>query len=288
MSYRRTLIHCLDRPGGRFLLGKIATFYVRRITGDATEIGYRHGFWTHRTGTHFFPDGLTFYTYFDFEAWKNQTDACVSQAKDFYLFEYTPKPGDVIVDIGAGQGEDTLAFSSSVGPLGRVLAIEAHPLSFAMLRSFCRLNRLTNVTPLEVALMDKSGIVHVVESTSSWKENTVERNGTASGVTVRARTLDDICAEQGINEIAFLKMNIEGAERHALPGTAGMLSRVRQICVACHDFRADRGHGEQFRTRAFVERFLIERGFTLSSRTNDPRDYVRDHVYGSRTAKPLA
>jgi hypothetical protein len=77
-------------------------------------------------------------------------------------------------------------------------------------------------------------------------------------------------------------MNTEGAERRALLGMESVIPSVRQICVACHDFRADHGDGEQFRTRAFVAQFLIDHGFTLSSRPHDSRDYVRDHVFELR------
>jgi hypothetical protein len=42
----------------------------------------------------------------------------------------------------------------------------------------------------------------------------------------------------------------------------------------------DLGHGEQFRTRAFVESFLVDHGFTLASRPHDPRDYFRDDIFG--------
>ena len=76
-------------------------------------------------------------------------------------------------------------------------------------------------------------------------------------------------------------MNIEGAERYAL-GMESVLPHTRQICVACHDFRCEGGDGEQFRTRTFVEQFLVKRGFTVTSRPDDPRDYVRDHVFGLR------
>jgi hypothetical protein len=75
-------------------------------------------------------------------------------------------------------------------------------------------------------------------------------------------------------------MNIEGAERFALQGMEQSLKRVRSICVACHDFRAERGDGEHFRTREFVEQFLSERGFRLTWRKDDPRPSVRDHVFG--------
>jgi FkbM family methyltransferase len=59
-----------------------------------------------------------------------------------------PKPGDTIVDIGAGRGEDDLAFSQAVGPTGKVLAVEAQPRSFRMLKAFCEVNDLRNVHQL--------------------------------------------------------------------------------------------------------------------------------------------
>ena len=83
-------------------------------------------------------------------------------------------------------------------------------------------------------------------------------------------------------EIPFLKMNIEGAERHALLGMEASLQRTEENCGACHDFRADWGRGEHFDTRTFVEKFLTDHGFKISSRPNDPREYVRDHIFGIR------
>ena len=140
----------------------------------------------------------------------------------------------------------------------------------------------TNVTPLQLALMDKPGFVRIVESQTSWMENAVDYGDESPGIEVRAATLDDICQQEGLKDIAFLKMNIEGAERFALLGMESVLPRIRQICVACHDFRADLGHGEQFRTRVFVENLLIKYGFTLTSRWADPRGYIRDHIFGLR------
>lgn len=283
MSYKRALIRLLDRPGGRFLLENIATHFLRRTEGGDIEVLHRDGLWTFRVGPNFFPAGPTLsYTYGDFDKWKRQMDVYVSDAKDYWLQHYRPQEGDIVVDVGAGRGEDTVAFSRAVGETGRVIAIEAHPVTFAILKSFCRLNRLANVTPLQLAVMDRPGNVQIAESESGWKVNAIEYGEGSSGILVRAATLDEVCREQGLNDIAFLKMNIESAERHALLGMESVIPRIRQICVACHDFWWECGHGEQFRTRAFVEQFLIEHGFTLASRPDDPRDYVRDHVFGLR------
>lgn len=283
MSYKKALIGALDRPGGRLLLGKIATGFVRRAGGDGVEIKYVDGMWTRRAGRHFFPDSLRFdYTYADFDSWKRQAEIYASDTKEYWLQYYRPQEGDTIVDVGAGRGEDTLTFSRAVGQSGRVIAIEAHPVNFAILKNFCRLNGLTNVTSLDLALMDKPGTVRITESESSWTENAIEYGEGSSGIPVRAGTLNEVCEQQGIKEIAFLKMNIEGAERYALLGMGRVLQGIKQICVACHDFRSDRGEGEQLRTRAFAEGFLVEHGFMLASRPDDPRVGIRDHVFGLR------
>jgi FkbM family methyltransferase len=283
LSYKRTLARLLDRPGGRFLLGKIATWYLQRIIGEGVNIAFVEGMWTRLIGSHFFPDGPKFnYVYSDFDNWLRQAEVYASETKEYWLQHYRPQEGDVIVDVGAGHGEDTLTFSRAVGETGRVIAIEAHPLSFEILKNFCRLNRLSNVTLLQLALMDKPGTVRIAESESSWMENTIESGEESTGVSVRATTFADVCRQQGLNDITFLKMNIEGAERDALLGLEPVIKQIRQICVACHDFRYARGHGEQFRTRALVERFLAEHSFTVASRPDDPRDYVRDHIFGLR------
>ena len=283
MSYRRSLIRLLDRPGGRLLLGKMATRIARKAIGDEAKIEYVDGFWAHRIGPHLFPDSLGFdYTPRHFEAWKGDLG---QYTRDFWFQHYQPREGDVIVDVGAGRGEDTLTFSRAVGETGRVIAIEAHPLSFKILERFCRANHLSNVTLLEVALMDKPGTVRIVGSESMWMESSIARDDGSRGIPVRATTLNEVSQQQDLNNVALLKMNIEGAERHALLGMEQVVRSICQICVACHDFRFDRGEGEQFRTRSFVEQFLIGHGFTLASRPSDPRDAVRDHVYGLRTSR---
>jgi len=244
---------------------------------------YADGLWMRRVGTDFFPDGPTFeYAYPDFDIWRRQAGIYVSDTREYWLRHYSAQDGDVIVEVGAGRGEDTLAFSRAVGKTGRVIAIEAHPGTYAILRRFCRLNGLSNVTPLHLAAMDKPGRVGIVESESSWMENAIDPNMNGPRIEVRAGTLEEVWREQGLGEIAFLKMNIEGAERYALLGLGSLTEKIRQICVACHDFRSELGHGESFRTRAFVEEFLKEHGFTVTSRADDPRDYVRDHIFGVR------
>ncbi len=282
MTLKRAIIGQFDRSLGRPLLGALTTARARRLLKKKdVEVRYDQ-LWLHRLGPYFIPDGTKF-QYYDSTilSWKDEIPGYLRNAKDYWFSYYLPKPGDVILDVGAGRGEDVFAFSRVVGSSGRVVAIEAHPVSFRILEHFCRLNRLSNVTPIHVAIMDIPGIV-TIDDGDRWEANAVSTTHKHSGAAIKATTLDDICKEQKITKIDFLKINIEGAETFALQGMRDMIGKVRSVCVCCHDFRTERGHGEQYRTRDFVESFLTDNGFEVSRRADDPRDYVRDHLYGRR------
>jgi hypothetical protein len=73
------------------------------------------------------------------------------------------KPGDVFVDIGANVGYDSLLGSSLVGPLGRVIAIEASPTTFAELKKNIALNKSTNIRAVNVAVSDREGTLDLFD-----------------------------------------------------------------------------------------------------------------------------
>jgi FkbM family methyltransferase len=239
--------------------------------------------WIRRIGSHFYPDPE--YVQLEDAAWQKwltRSEKFLRDANDYWFHVYNPQPGDTIVDIGAGRGEDVFAFSHAVGPEGRVWAIEPHPVSYAALVKSCELNQLRNVTPLNLACVDAAAELQI-ESMPVWESSYVrEGDPTPTSHPVRGMRFDDIADAHGIGRIDFLKMNIEGAERDALPGCAETLQRIRFACVAAHDFRADRGEGEQFRTLALVRDFLTRSGFSLITRDKDPRYYVPYHVHAVR------
>jgi FkbM family methyltransferase len=270
----------------RASLARRATDLARAaMPGVDVEI-FWDGMWVRRVGPDYFPDPEMFHPAAghaepNWERWAGQAGKHLRDADDYWFYLYKPGAGHVIVDIGAGRGEDVFAFSRAVGPAGRVWAIEPHPISFAALGKLCELNRLSNVTLLNYACMERAGELQI-ETLPVWESNYV-RDGAPSlaSYPVKGVRFDDLAAEHGIERIDFLKMNIEGAERQALPGCARALARARFVCVAAHDFRAARGEGEEFRTLDFVKEFVAATGFEIAMR-DDPRYYVPYHVHGSR------
>ncbi len=261
-----------------------ATLDARRLYPDS-DIGVLwRGMWVRRVGADYFPDP----DYFtrsgtDWPKWLNRRGKFLRDAEDYWFHVYKPKPGDVIVDIGAGRGEDVFAFAPAVGPAGHVWAIEPHPVSYHALCLLVELNALANVTALNLASTDAPADLQI-ETLPVWESNYVRPGGpSATSHPVRALPFDTVAAEQGIGRVDFLKMNIEGAERNALPGCRESLAHTRNVCIAAHDFRADRGEGEQFRTLSFVRDFLMGAGFRIVTR-DDPRYYVPYHVHGVRVS----
>lgn len=58
---------------------------------------------------------------------------------------HKPHPGDALVDIAAGRGEDVYAFSRAVGPQGLVWAVEAIPFD-----ALCRRHSITAIDFLKM------------------------------------------------------------------------------------------------------------------------------------------
>ena len=202
-----------------------------------------------------------------------------AMTRDYWLYQYTPKPGDVVVDVGAGSGWETMLFSKLVGATGRVYAIEAHPGTYACLVDMIRRNGLHNVTPVCCAMGEKAGFINISDASDHQGNSIVAGDDNPIGVQIPMRTLEEFCTTAGIQRISFLKMNIEGAEKWAVPGLGRMVRFTDHLVISCHDFRADWGEDASFRSRAEVERWLSGAGVEITTR-QDPRPWVRDCVYG--------
>jgi FkbM family methyltransferase len=200
---------------------------------------------------------------------------------DNWAHQYTPRHGDIVVDVGAGVGEEAITFSNLVGSTGRVISIEAHPETYACLAETIRLSDLTNVIPLCVAVTDQDGTA-VIGSTANHLANSIMTDG--EGTDVPTRSLDSIGDELHLDKVDLLKMNIEGAERLAVRGMTALASRTRYVAISCHDFISDRDGGDTFRTFDEVRSWLGDHGFDLVTRPDHPYPWVRYYLYGRNRA----
>ena len=202
----------------RAVLARRATELARAaMPGVDVEILW-DGMWVRRVESDYFPDPDIFRAAPNWERWAGQARKHLHDAEDYWFHLYKPQPGDAIVDIGAGRGEDVFAFSRAVGPAGRVWAIEPHPVSFAALRRLCELNRLANVTALNYACIDRAADLQI-ETLPVWESNYV-RAGDPSPASdpVKSVRFDDLAAQHGIER----RLPEDEHRRRRAAGAAGL------------------------------------------------------------------
>jgi len=153
-----------------------------------------------------------------------------------YLGDYQPKPGDTIVDVGAGVGTEVCLFSNMVGIQGRVIAIEADPLAARLLRKQADCLPHRNVQVLEVAVGRDEGVISLSVAEPGAVQNSVSVVVGTSCVSVRSMPLEKVLEDLGVDRVSYMKMNIEGAEYDALLGLGSAISKIEKMVISCHDF----------------------------------------------------
>jgi FkbM family methyltransferase len=136
------------------------------------------------------------------------------------------RPGDTVVDVGANVGFLSLMAGRLVGDQGRVYALEPHPSTFRYLVRNIRLNSLSNVVPLKVAVGESRGTVRFTDD----EHDDINRIDDEGAINVRLIDLDTLFALDD-RRIRLLKIDVEGAELHAIRGAIRMLRRVDYVYI---------------------------------------------------------
>ncbi len=179
------------------------------------------------------------------------------------------KPGDTVLDIGANIGYYTLLLSQLVGEDGLVVAIEPYPDNVHLLELNLRLNRVTNVKVMSVAVSDEVGTAQMfVSEGSNWHSlRPTERTGQKT-ISVPTVTIDTIVAQLE-RPIDLIRMDIEGWETKALSGAEGTLKRYCPTLITeVHPNYMQEGEVQQF--LSWLQSFGYEKGFIVLRRDDFP------------------
>ena len=121
----------------------------------------------------------------------------------------------VFIDIGANVGGYALFAAARGGVRAKVLAIEPQGDVFERLVFNIRQNAFANVKALECAVADRDGDITLFVDPSNKGETSmrlVNTRGAGQQVTVPAKALGTIVAEEGYERIDAIKLDVEGAE----------------------------------------------------------------------------
>jgi FkbM family methyltransferase len=142
------------------------------------------------------------------------------------------KPGATVLDIGANIGAHTLPLARTVGPSGRVVAVEPTRYAFERLTDQLSLNPdlAPRVTTRQAMLMASQSTELVDAIPSSWPLSTPEGahehhlgvSKSTAGAAVT--TADALVAELKLASVDFIKLDVDGYELEVLRGARGILN----------------------------------------------------------------
>jgi FkbM family methyltransferase len=180
---------------------------------------------------------------FQFYCRKNKDDFIVMTFhEDDIIVHFRPREGDIVVDVGAHIGKYTIIASKSVGTNGTVVAIEADPDNFDLLKRNIQLNKLSNVIALNYAAYSEEKRIKLYlpsrggEESSYTKYNTVmsdRAHGEEKFLEVKANTLDSLLLSNMVKQeqVNWIKIDVEGAEYEVLNGAKDILSKSSNIAL---------------------------------------------------------
>lgn len=148
-----------------------------------------------------------------------------------------------IIDAGAHVGVATHYFKHHF-PRARVLAVEANPVTYALLRRNIAHNALDDVRAVQAALAPAAGEITFYvspgdEEPGAWGDSAIRQPwhvaAAAEEVRVPAVTLSSILSEP----VELLKLDIEGLETAVLAEAGPRLALVRRIILEFHGTAAN-------------------------------------------------
>ena len=147
------------------------------------------------------------------------------------LLAHFIRQGFVVADIGAFIGTHARAFSAFVGSSGKVLAFEPRHVSVTVLTENARLAPINNVRVINAALGATKEIVTVTslhaDTNANFGSFALEpcKNEHLSGEQVTITPLD----AYKLDQLDFVKIDVEGMEFDVLKGAIGTLKRCRPV-----------------------------------------------------------
>lgn len=151
------------------------------------------------------------------------------------LAEFRPKAGNICIDIGANIVATSLGWWRT-SPHLKIIAVEPHPLTFKRLKRNIELNNAGQIIkPSMVAIGKKDGILTMQisdEGTMAMRPDTYQTG--AKEITVPSLSLDSFIANEAIDRIDLLKIDIEGFEVEALLGATEAMKQTRRLVIEFH------------------------------------------------------
>jgi FkbM family methyltransferase len=144
------------------------------------------------------------------------------------------EPGDVVLDLGAFNGNSSIVFARAAGPDGKVYAFEPNPTMQDVLARNLAKASCSNVEIVPRGAAEKSAVLKFkVQGAGSRIDPTGQ-------VEVPVGRIDNFVVERGFTKVDFLKFDIEGFEMPALRGAASTIRTFRpKLAISVYHLHYD-------------------------------------------------
>lgn len=154
---------------------------------------------------------------------------------DTKIVKKVVKTDDVVLDLGANIGYFTILFAKLVGNNGKVIAFEPEFKNFQILKKNIAENGFHNVIAENKAVSEKNGTTVLYTGTKSsganriyepkkaqeWREKGKQQEFLKNEI--ETVSIDEFLNNKKIENVDFIKMDIEGGEFFALKGMKNVL-----------------------------------------------------------------
>jgi FkbM family methyltransferase len=217
----------------------------------------------------------------------DRSDPVVSGALTLRVFELSEQAlfakylhGDMtLVDIGANLGLYTVISMHLLDSCGRIVAFEPHPITYEFLQKNVAANQTNNrpsprVYTFNLAATPEPSRQELRLNPENRGDNRMY-HGTYQGkmeewdtLPVEGRPVDDVLAELGIDEVNFVKIDIQGYEQKAISGFQKTLARSKNVILLSEFW--PKGLQEAGGSATEYLQMLTNLGFTLYALNEKP------------------
>jgi FkbM family methyltransferase len=196
--------------------------------------------------------------------------------KKFLMGElyFYPKPGDIVMDIGACTGDMTYYYSLRVGEKGRVYSIEPSNINYKTIRN--KFRDTHNIRAFNIAFSDscRKGMLYLSQDSShhsldkEFDWNT-KHNANVGEEEVDIKTLDSFIEGQKIERLDCIYMNVEGSELNILKGFETFIDKLSPVIYI---------HAHSDSLIETCKEFLIKHNYTVLGFKNNNLYAVKGNV----------
>lgn len=151
------------------------------------------------------------------------------------------KPGDHALDIGANLGLVSFKMLESVGPTGKVTAIEPQSRMVKYIEQSVFLNRIENLQIHRLGLAEKPGILRLSIPEYNAGAASFSRESGSHFENVSVTTLDDLSRDNSLNDVRLIKIDVEGFESLVFAGGQEFFAKVKPDVVVFEENQKHQG-----------------------------------------------